>query len=123
MTRQLDALWVHASWCFDAPLSTPACKSFWSWVTIALVAIGSLILWRILAGLGRHLRAWLAETRRRARERKIADEETMAQYKADDSKLYPDHVPENVEQKIRDALAEKKRTDQERPHHQMNGRK
>ena len=59
----------------------------------------------------------------RARERKVADKETMAQYKVDDSKLYTDSVPGNVEQRIRDALLDKKLTDQQQRHHQLMGDK
>jgi hypothetical protein len=64
---------------------------------------------------------WLGEKRMRAREREVADGETMAQYKVDDSKLYRDSVPENVEQRIRDALLEKKLTDRQQRHHQLTG--
>jgi len=90
---------------------------------LALVVIGLIILWKILVWLARPFRVWLEELRMRARERKVADEETMAQYKVDDSKLYTDSVPENVEQKIRDALLEKKLTDRQQRHHQLTGGK
>ena len=90
---------------------------------MALVVIGLIILWKILVWLTRPFRVWLEEMRMRARERKVADPETMAQYKVDDSKLYTDSVPENVEQRIRDALLEKKLTDQQQRHHQLMGSK
>jgi hypothetical protein len=90
---------------------------------MALVVIGLIILWKILVWLARPFRVWLEEMRMRARERKVADEETMAQYKVDDSKLFTDSVPENVEQRIRDALLEKKLTDQQQRHHQLMGDK
>jgi hypothetical protein len=61
------------------------------------------------------LRAWLEERRRLAREAEVADAATMAQYKVDDSKLHAQPAQENVEQKIREALLEKKLTDQQRP--------
>jgi len=123
ITRHLDAGWAHVSSCLSAPLTAPACKSAWTWVTLALLAIGLIILWKILVWLARPVRTWLEEMRMRARERKVADEETMAQYKVDDSKLYTDTVPENVEQKIRDALLEKKVTDRQQRHHQLMGDK
>lgn len=88
---------------------------------MALVVIGLIILWKILVWLVRPFRVWLEEMRVRARERKVADEETMAQYKVDDSKLYTDSVPEDVEQRIRDALLEKKLTDRQQRHHQLTG--
>ena len=123
ITRQLDAGWAHVSSCLSAPLTAPACKSAWTWVTLALLAIGLIILWKILVWLARPVRTWLEEMRMRARERKVADEETMAQYKVDDSKLFTDSVPENVEQRIRDALLEKKLTEQQQRHHQLMGDK
>ena len=122
ITRQLDAGWAHFSSCLSAPLSAPACKSAWTWVTLALLAIGLIILWKILVWLARPVRTWLEEMRMRAREREVADAETIAQYKVDDSKLFTDSVPENVEQRIRDALLEKKLTEQQR-HHQLLGDK
>jgi hypothetical protein len=90
---------------------------------MALLVIGLIILWKILVWLTKPFRVWLEEMRMRARERKVADPETMAQYKVDDSKLYTDSVPENVEQRIRDALLEKKLTDQQQRHHQLMGDK
>ena len=90
---------------------------------MALVVIGLIILWKILVWLTRPFRVWLEEMSMRARERKVADEETMAQYKVDDSKLYTDSVPENVEQRIRDALLEKKLTDRQQRHRQLMGNK
>jgi len=82
-----------------------------------------IILWKILVWLIRPFRVWLEEMRMRAREREVADPETIAQYKVDDSKLFTDSVPENVEQRIRDALLEKKLTDRHQRHHQLTGDK
>lgn len=116
ITRQLEAWWVHAKWCVaDAPLSAPACKTFWTWTTVLAAGVGLFVAWKILARLLRPLRLWLEERRRLAREAKVADAETMAQYKVDDSKLHSGPGQENVEQKIREALLEKKLTDQQRP--------
>lgn len=100
------------------PVSTPACKTFWTWTAIVGGVIGLLIAWKVLAWLLRPLRLWLEERRRRAREAEVADADTMAQYKVDDSKLHAGPGQENVEQKIREALLEKKLTDQQRPHPQ-----
>ena len=66
----------------------------------------------------RPVRVWLEDMRLRARERKVADADTMARYKADDSKLHPGLPEDNVEQRIRDALAKKKVDDQQQRHHQ-----
>jgi hypothetical protein len=118
IVRQLDAWWAYATWCAGAPVSTPACKTFWTWALVAGAIIGLFVAWKLLAWLLRPLRLWLDEKRQRAREAKVADAETMSQYKVDDSKLYSGPTQENVEQKIREALLEKKLTDQQRPHHQ-----
>lgn len=90
---------------------------------MALVVIGLIILWKILVWLIRPFRVWLEEMRMRARERKVANPETMARYKADDSKLHSGPAQENVEQKIRDALLDRKLTDQQQRHHQRTGDK
>lgn len=109
--------WVHAKWCVaDAPPSAPACKAFWTGTTVAGAVIGVFVAWKLLAWLVKPLRLWLEQRRRLAREAMVADDATMAQYKVDDSKLYSGPSQEDVEQRIRDALLEKKLTDQQRPH-------
>jgi hypothetical protein len=118
VTRQIDAWWTYITWCAGQPVSMPACKTFWTWTAIAGAVIGLLVAWKILAWLLTPLRRWLEDRRRRSREAEIADEATMAQYKVDDSKLHSGLAQENVEQKIREALLEKKLTDQQRPHPQ-----
>ncbi len=117
--KQLDAWWAHVSLCLDAGIETAACKPFWTWATVAVVAIGLLILWKLLARLIKPFLIWIEEIKLRARDRKVADKETMAQYKADDDKLHSGSVQDDVEQRIRDALAEKKSSDQQRRHHQL----
>ncbi|MGH8641541.1 MAG: hypothetical protein ACRET6_07510 [Burkholderiales bacterium] len=118
LTRQLDAWWAYVTWCAGAPVSTTACKTFWTWTAIAGGVIGLFVVWKILTWLLGPLRLWLEERRRRSREAEVADEATMAQYKVDDSKLHSGPGQENVEQKIREALLEKKLADQQRSHHQ-----
>ena len=115
---QFDGWWTYVSWCAGSPASTPACKSFWTWTAIAAIAIGLFVLWKLLAWMIRPVLVWLEEMRWRARERKVADEDTMARYKVDDSKLYSGTSEENAEQRIRDALARKKVDDQQQRHHQ-----
>jgi len=121
--KQFDAWRAHVSWCLDAGIGTAACKPFWTWVMVAAVAIGLLILWTLLARLLRPFRIWIEELRLRARDRKIADPETMARYKVDDSKLHSGPAQENVEQRIRDALLEKRVTDQQQRHRRRTGDK
>ena len=105
------------------PVSTPSCKTFWTWAAIAAAVIALLLTWKVLALLLRPLGLWLEEKRLRARERKIADAATMAEYKADEAKLHSGPAQEDVERKIREALLEKKLTDQQQRHHQKTGDK
>lgn len=121
--KQMDAWWAHISWCLNAGIETAPCKPFLTWATVAVVAIGLLILWTLLARLFMPFRIWIQERKLRARDRKIADPETMERYKVDDSKLHSGPAQEDVEQRIRDALLEKKLTDQQRRHHQRTGDK
>lgn len=116
ITRQIEAWWTYASWCSGQPVSAPACKTFWTWAAVAGAIVGLYVAWKIATSLLRPLRVWMEERRRLAREAEVADAETMAQYKVDDSKLHAGPGQENVEQKIREALLEKKLTDQQRPH-------
>ena len=119
---QFDGWWTTVSWCAGAPVSTPACKSFWTWTAIAAIAIGLFVLWKLLAWMIRPVLVWLEKMKLRARERKVAEADTMARYKADDSKLHSGTARDNVAQQIRDALDRKKLDDQQR-HHQKLGNK
>ena len=123
IARQAEIGWAHVVACAGGPLSAPACKSGWTWVTLVLLAIGLFVLWKILKWLLRPLRIRLAEMRMRRREREIADADTMARYKVDDDKLYTGPAQNDVAQKIREALLQKKRDDQEQRHHQRIGSK
>lgn len=123
IARQAEIGWAHVVSCLGAPLSAPACKSAWTWVTVALLVIGLLILWKLLAWLSRPLRVRLAEMRLRAREREVADADTMARYKVDDSKLFTAPGEDNVAQQIRDALDRKKIDEKRQRHHQTLGEK
>lgn len=123
VTRYIEYGWAHVSWCLSGPLSAPACKTFWTWTSIAAVVVGLFVLWKLLAWLLRPIFLRLEETRLRARERKVADADTMARYKVDDKKLYSGPTEDNVAQQIRDALAKKKIEDQQQRHHQTLGDK
>jgi hypothetical protein len=59
----------------------------------------------------------------RAREREVADPDTMARFKVDDTKLYSPPGEDNVAQQIREALDRKKIDEQQRRHHQTLGNK
>ena len=92
-------------------------------MTIALLAIGLIVLWKLLAWISRPLRIRLAEMRLRAGARKVADADTMARYKVDDSKLFSPPGEDNVARQIRDALDRKKIDEKQQRHHQTLGEK
>jgi flagellar biosynthesis/type III secretory pathway M-ring protein FliF/YscJ len=123
VTGQLELGWAYLSTCLGAPLSAPACRSARTWVTIALLVIGLIVLWKLLAWIVRPLRTRLADMRLRAREREVADADTMARYKVDDSKLFSPPGEDNVARQIRDALDRKKIDEKQQRHHQTLGEK
>jgi hypothetical protein len=123
IARQFELGWTLLGSCLSGSLSAPACKSVWTWATVAAIAVGLLVFWKILAWLLRPLRFWLADRRMRAREREVADPDTMARFKVDDTKLYSPPGEDNVAQQIREALDRKKIDEQQRRHHQTLGNK
>ena len=123
IAKQLEFGWTLLGSCLSGSLSAPACRSVWTWTTVAAIAIGLFVLWKILAWLLSPLRYWLADRGMRAREREVADPDTMARYRVDDSKLYSAPGEDNVAQQIRDALDRKKIDEKEQRHHQTLGNK
>lgn len=116
--RQFEIGWTYLWSCLGGPLSAPACKTVWTWSTIAAIVIGLLVLWKILAWLLRPVRLWFEDRRLSARERELADPDTMARYKVDDSKLYSAPGEGDVAQQIRDALDRKKIDERQLRRHQ-----
>ncbi len=110
--RRLEALWTYSLRCVQAPASAPACDSFWTAAGILAVAAVALVALYILRRMVRNLLAVRAERIRVAERARIADEDTMAQYKADIDKLFAVSPQEDVEQRIKQALEERKTKDQ-----------
>jgi len=106
--RHLEAWWAYASRCAQAPVSAPVCKSFWTSLELAAALIGLVVLW-IAA---KRLVDALAVRQRRTEQARVADGETMAKYRPDSEKLYAGSQGEDVEQRIRQALDERKVKDQ-----------
>jgi flagellar biosynthesis/type III secretory pathway M-ring protein FliF/YscJ len=75
---------------------------------VAAVAAGALIALYILRPMVRNFLEVRAENIRVAERARVADENTMAQYKADTDKLFTVSPEENVERRIRQALDERK---------------
>jgi len=110
--RQLEALWTYSLRCTQAPASMPACDSFWTWVAVAAVTAATLIALYILRKMAGNFIAVRAERQRLAEKARVADAETMARYKADTDKLFAVSPQEDVEQRIKQALEERKTKDQ-----------
>jgi hypothetical protein len=110
--RQLEALWIYARLCAQAPANLPACDSFWTWVAVCAVVAAALIALYILRQMARNFLAVRAERQRLAEGSRMADPDTMSKYRVDSEKLYPDPPQEDVEQRIRQALDERKLGDQ-----------
>src|SRR6266705_6107057 len=110
--RRLEALWTYSAQCARAPTSAPACDSFWTAAVIVAVAAVALVALCILRRMARNLLAVRAERIRVAERERIADEDTMAQYKADTDKLFAVSSQEDVEQQIKQALEERKKKNQ-----------
>ena len=110
--RQLEAWWVYASRCAQAPANLPACDSFWNWAAVAVVVAIGLTALYILRQMVRNFLAVRAERTRAAEEKRVADGDTMAQYKADTDKLFAVSPEEDVKGRIRQALDQRKLGDQ-----------
>ncbi len=109
---RLEALWTYSLQCARAPTSAPACDPFWTGAGIVAVAAVALVALYILGRMMRNLLAVRAERIRVAERARVADEDTMAQYKADTDKLFAVSSQEDVEQRIKRALEERKKKDQ-----------
>ena len=112
LVRQLEAWWTYASRCAQAPANVPDCDSFWTWAAVAAAAVIALIALTILRKMARDFLAVRAERQRIAEGARVADPDTMARYRVDAEKLYAEPPQEDVEQRIRQALDERKTEDQ-----------
>ena len=113
--RQLEALWIYARLCAQAPANLPECDSFWTGAAIAAVAAVTLVALYILRQMARNFLVVRAERRRlTGGGSRMADPDTMSKYRVDNDLLYPDPPQGDVKQRIRQALDERKLGDQSR---------
>jgi hypothetical protein len=110
--RQLEALWIYARLCAQAPANLPECDSFWTGAAIVAVVAVALVALYILRQMARNFLAVRAERRLTGGGSRMADPDTLSRYRVDDDKLYPDAPQEDVKQRIRQALDERKLGDQ-----------
>jgi len=109
---QLQAWWAYASRCVQLPASTRACDSFWAGAGIAAVAVAALVALVIVRKMVGNFLAVRAERERALERARVADPSTMALHRADVEKLFAVSPEDNVEQRIREALDERKLKDQ-----------
>lgn len=102
--KQFEQWYAYFSFCIGNPLDAPACRPFWTWVMIALLAVGALsIAWVAWKIIGYQLKLRAARRAQLLREA-IADEGTMEQHRwTGDRALGEDD--RNAEIRIRSALA------------------
>lgn len=105
--RQLEAWWAYTLRCAQVP----GCDMSRTWVTLGAVAAAVVGLW-VLRGMLKKFLAEKAERMRLAEGARVADQETMDQYRADVGKLHVEPGQENVQQRIRQALDARKSQDQ-----------
>ena len=117
MIRQLEAWWGYTLRCAQSP----GCDSTWTWVTIAavVVALTGLV---ILRKMVRKYFAYSAERLRVAEKARVADVETLSRYRVDSDKFYAGQEQADIEQRIRQALEERKAKDQGQPRPGASGR-
>jgi len=108
MLRQIEAWWAYTLRC----AKSPGCDSFWTWVWLGALALAVFVGLPLLRKVVRDFLAEKAERMRLAERARVADPETMSRYKLETGKLYEGAEQVDVEQRIRQALEERKAKDQ-----------
>ena len=117
----LKSLWsilqqwaVYVSYCVEQPIPAPICRPFWTWVIIASFVIGGLLTIAIAWKIASHRRK-LAAALRAEQQRARVDHDAIAA-----RKWYGDDVPtgelssEDVDQRIREAVEQRRAGSSER---------
>jgi hypothetical protein len=106
--------WAYIDWCLNADLQAPVCRPFWSWVMIALLAVGALIvIWAVVKYIAYGIKL-AAALRAEAYRMGVADAETIKAHAWEGDNAYPSEgSSEEARRRIKDALVE--RQNQGRP--------
>lgn len=112
-TGWLDVIqqWMtHVSYCTHHPIQTPACKPFWTWLMIALISAGTLVIivvaWKFVS-----YRIKLAAALRAEEERARIDHDAIAARSWDGDKAYrTDLGGDEIEKRIREAVDQRRAT-------------
>ena len=101
--------WTTYVWyCIGQLMQTPVCKPFWTGVTIALLALGALIVsvvaWKIVS-----YRMMLAAALKAERERARIDHEAISARSWDGDKAYRSQLGgEEIERRVREAVDQRR---------------
>ena len=79
--EQLKRFGIYAQYCAEQDMSAPACRDFWSWTLIAVIAIGLLITFICFKRIIKDQIAYYRHRKHLEARAIVADEETMAQHK------------------------------------------
>lgn len=108
MLRQIEAWWAYTLRC----ARSPGCESLWTWVWLGALALAVFVGLHVLRKVAGNFLAEKTERMRVAERARVADPETMSRYRLETDKLYEGAEREDVEQRIRQALEERKARDQ-----------
>ena len=98
--------WAYFDWCLNADIQMPVCRPFWMWVMFALLGVGALaVVWITIEAISYRLKL-AAALRAEAYRASVADEDTMRAHRWEGDKAYQgDLPPEDIERRIKEALA------------------
>ena len=101
--------WAYIDFCLDADIQARVCRPFWTWVTIALIGIGGLVLLWVAVKLISYKLKLRAARNAEAERMAIADPDTMDSHRWKGDSAYQDHVSaEDVRRRIKEALVERR---------------
>ena len=110
--------WIaYLSYCWEQPIQAPVCRPIWTWVMIAILAIGAItaitITWKIIS-----YKIKLAAALRAEQERASVDTDAIQARRWDGDKAYSAELgDEEIERRIREAMhARHRREDAAKDH-------
>jgi class 3 adenylate cyclase len=107
--QALQGLLTYAQFCFDQPVSAPACRDFWLWQVWGALAIGLYILFRSLWKYIRAQREFARNQKRLEARRIVADKETIKAYQPNDKEVeVAPRSQDEIAAEIRNAISQRK---------------
>ena len=110
MNAFVASWWAYIDFCLDADLQAHVCRPFWTWVTIALIAIGALVLLWVAVKLVSYRLKLRAALNAEAQRMAIADPDPVDSHRQSwkgDSAYQELLSTEEVRRKIKETLAER----------------